>query len=351
MPRPGPCRRVCVEPLELRQLLATVFFQQDLVADDAGAAARADPRLVNPWGLAVGARGIYVANARSGYATAYDGNGNNVGASVRVPGPNGGKGSPTGVVVNDDATKFFLPGTATPANVIFVTEEGTIDAWNTANRNRTVVVVSDRSADGYSYKGATIARFKRSPYLYVANFTAQRVDVYNASFARVNLPGRFVDPNLPRGYAPFNVQQIDNELFVMYAKRSGREEVPGRAVGLVNVFGSDGKLIRRFASGKTLNAPWGIAVAPADWGDFAGDILVGNFGDGRITAFDRATGASQGLLEDFTGQPIQLAGLWGLAFGNGKAGNLKSGLYFAAGVDHETGGLYGRVVVDTVYST
>jgi uncharacterized protein (TIGR03118 family) len=235
--------------------------------------------------------------------------------------------------------------------VIFVTEEGTIDAWSTANRNRTVVVVSDRSADGYSYKGATIARFKRNPHLYVANFTAQRVDVYNGSFRRVNLPGRFIDPNLPRGYAPFNVQNIDNELFVMYAKRSGREEVRGRAVGLVNVFSSDGKLIRRFATGGTLNAPWGVAVAPTEWGDFAGDILVGNFGDGRITAFDRTTGASQDQLKDFTGQAIHIEGLWGLAFGNGNAGNLKSGLYFAAGVDDETGGLYGRLVVDTTYST
>ena len=340
-----------VEPLEPRQLLATFFIEQDLVANTAGAAAHADSRLINPWGLAVGGRGIFVANADSGFGTAYDGSGNNVGASPRVPGPNGAKGSPTGVVVNNDATKFFLPGTSTPANVIFVTEEGAIDAWSTANRNRTVVVVSDRSTDGYSYKGATIARFKRNSYLYVANFTAQRVDVYNGSFTRVNLPGRFVDPNLPKGYAPFNVQNIDNQVFVMYAKRSGREEVPGRAVGLVDVFGSDGKLVRRFATGGTLNAPWGVAVAPAEWGDFAGDILVGNFGDGRITAFDRTTGASQGQLKDFTGQPVHIEGLWGLAFGNGKAGNLKSGLYFAAGVDDETGGLYGRLVVDTTYST
>jgi uncharacterized protein (TIGR03118 family) len=177
------------------------------------------------------------------------------------------------------------------------------------------------------------------------------VDVYNGSFTRVNLPGRFVDPNLPRGYAPFNVQNIDNELFVAFAKRSGSEEQAGRSVGLVDVFGSDGKLIRRFATGKTLNAPWGIAEAPADWGDFSDDILVGNFGDGRITAFDRATGASHGQLKDFTGQPIHIEGLWGLAFGNGKAGNLKNGLYFAAGVDDESGGLYGRLVIDTTYST
>src|SRR5688572_2319718 len=341
-----------VEPLESRQLLATVFFQQDLVANEAAAGAAAtDPRLTNPWGLAVGARGIFVANADSGYGTAYDGTGANVGASVRVPGPAGGRGSPTGVVVNDDATKFIIPGTSVPAHVIYVTEEGTIDAWNTANRNRTVVVVDDRSADGYSYTGATLARFKRNPYLYVANFTAGRVDVYDASFRRVNLPGRFVDPNLPRRYSPFNVQAIDNELFVTYAKRSGREEVTGRSVGLVNVFGSDGKLIRRFAMGSTLNAPWGVAVAPPSWGDFAGDILVGNFGDGRIGAFDRATGRAQGQLADFTGQPIRLDGLWGLAFGNGKAANLKDGLYFAAGTNRETDGLYGRIVIDTVYST
>src|SRR5687767_12526115 len=133
-----------VEPLESRQLLATVFFQQDLVANEAAAGAAAtDPRLTNPWGLAVGARGIFVANANSGYGTAYDGTGANVGASVRVPGPAGGRGSPTGVVLNGDATKFLIPGTGTgagtPASVIYVTEEGTIDAWNTANRNRTVV--------------------------------------------------------------------------------------------------------------------------------------------------------------------------------------------------------------------
>jgi uncharacterized protein (TIGR03118 family) len=338
-----------VELLEPRRLLAgTTYTEQDLVSNGAHPALRVDPGLVNPWGLAVGPRGIFVANTDSGLGTAYDGNGGKVGATVRVPGPNGSAGTPTGVVLNDDPAWFILPS-GKSADLIYVTEDGTVAGWNIANRNRTVETALDKSADKAVYKGVALARFKRNPFLYVANFSAGRIDVFDSTFARRRLPGSFADPNLPRGYAPFNVQQINGQLFVAYAKRapgSKTDEVHDPATGVIIVFNTDGKLARRFAAGRALNAPWGMAVAPSDFGKFSDELLIGNFGDGKINAFDPATGAFLGQLDDTSGEPIVIDGLWGLAFGNGKAGNRTNGLYFSAGVNNESGGLYGRLVAN-----
>jgi uncharacterized protein (TIGR03118 family) len=177
---------------------------------------------------------------------------------------------------------------------------------------------------------------------------SEKIEVYDATFARSHVAGRFVDPNLPAHYSPFNVQTIHGQLYVMYAKHSkgSTDETSGAATGVVDVFGTDGNLIRRFTAGGHLNAPWGVAVAPSNFGTFSNNVLIGNFGDGRVSAFDAATGAFQGQLSNASNTPIAVEGLWGIAFGNGKAGNLTNGLYFGAGTNDEANGLYGRLIAD-----
>jgi len=257
------------------------------------------------------------------------------------------------VVANSDTAHFLVDTSSGPssAQFIYATEEGTIDAWATANKNRHPVVVADRSSLGSSYKGLALAKVGNTPFLYAANFSRGRIDVFDSTFKVVRLSGGFVDPKLPRNYSPFNIQKIGSQLFVAYAKHNtgDSEEIAGASTGVIDIFNTDGTFVKRFAAGKTLNAPWGMAQAPSNFADFSNDILIGNFGDGRISAFDRVTGAFQGQLQDSGGDAIEIDGLWGLAFGNGKAGTLKNGLYFTAGIDDEAHGLYGRLIIDTSY--
>lgn len=338
-----------IESLESRRFFsATSYTQQNLVSDGAASAAHTDTRLVNPWGLAVGPRGIVVADNGTGVGTVYDASGNNVVGTVKVPGHAGEAGAPTGVVINSDATKFNITGKSASAQFIFVTEDGTIDAWSGAKTDKTATVMIDNSVSNAVYKGVAIANFRHRPFLFAANFMSERIEVYDSTFARSHVAGKFVDPNLPAHYSPFNVQAINNQLYVMYAKhtKGSRDETSGAATGVVDVFGADGNLIRRFAAGGKLNAPWGVALAPKNFGTFSNDILIGNFGDGRVSAFDAASGAFRGQISNASNTPIKLDGLWGIAFGNGKAGNLTNGLYFAAGINDEAHGLYGRLIAD-----
>ena len=342
-----------VETLESRRYLAgTAYIEQALVADQNGAATKTDAHLVNPWGLAANSHGLQIADNGTGLSTDYDASGNAFGPTVHVPGHGSDQGAPTGIVANGSSASFLVPkagGGTAPAQFIFVTENGTIDAWNTADKNRTVSVVVDHSADGAVYKGVAISAFRHKQYVYAANFTAHRIDVFKSDFSRARLPGSFGDPNLPSGYSPFNVQQINGQLYVMFAKKDPNsvDEQAGAGLGVVDVFGSDGKLVKRLTSGGVLNAPWGVAQAPSNFGSFSNDILVGNFGDGWINAFDPKTGKLQGSLSDSNGSPFAIQGLWGIAFGNGKGGTLKNALYFAAGPGDEAHGLYGRLLVDT----
>jgi uncharacterized protein (TIGR03118 family) len=336
------------ELLEGRFLMASnAYIQQDLVSSGLIPAARTDARLVNPWGLATHARGIQVANTDSGFTTGYNASGGAVGPAVRVP------GHPTGVVYNPDETRFLVntPSGRSFARFIYVTEEGTVAAWSTANGNRNVIKVVDRSANGASYKGATLAKFNSNPFLYVANFGQGKIDAFNSRFKSAQLPGSFTDPKLPAGFAPFNVQNIGGQLFVAYARKlpSG-EEATGAGTGLISVFKTNGQFVRRFTSSSKLNAPWGIARAPSNFAKFSNTILVGNFGDGRISAFNAATGKFRGQLGEYFGQPIAIDGLWGIAFGNGKGGTIRNALYFTAGPFDESQGLYGRILVDLNYT-
>jgi uncharacterized protein (TIGR03118 family) len=340
-----------LESLESRCLLsATSYTQQNLVSDGSANAAHTDVRLINPWGLAVGSRGIVVADNGTGFGTIYDASGNNVFSTVRVPGHAGETGAPTGVVINSDSSRFIIPNQSSvvSAQYVFVTENGTIDAWSGSKTDKAAKVAIDNSASNAVYKGVAIAQFRHRPFLFAANFMSERIEVYDSNFARSHVSGKFVDPNLPAHYSPFNIQAINNQVYVMYAKHSkgSKDETSGAATGVVDVFGADGNFIRRFTAGGKLNAPWGIAVAPKNFGTFSNDLLIGNFGDGLVNAFDATTGSFQGTLSNASNTPIKLEGLWGIAFGNGKAGNLTNGLYFGAGINDEANGLYGRLVAD-----
>jgi uncharacterized protein (TIGR03118 family) len=347
-------RRNCpsLEPLEARRLLAAnSYIEQDQTSDGGTSAAHTDLHLVNPWGLVAYTHGFQVADADSGFSTSYDASGNSTGSAVHIPGPGGSPGAPTGVAYNGNIGSFVVnPGTGkASAQFIYATEQGTIDAWATSNKNRHVVVAVDRSGGGASYKGLALAKVGSTPYLYAANFSKARIDVFDSSFHLfTGLPGRFIDPKLPKNFSPFNIQKIGSRLFVAYAKHNtnSSEEIAGAGRGVIDIFNTDGTFVKRFAAGKTLNAPWGMTQAPANFSAFSNDILVGNFGDGRINAFDPNTGAFKGQLNNTNGKPVEIDGLWGLAFGNGKAGTLKNGLYFTAGIDDESHGLYGRLLVD-----
>jgi uncharacterized protein (TIGR03118 family) len=337
-----------IEALEGRFLMASnAYIQQDLVSDGALVpAAHTDTHLVNPWGITAFSSGIQIANADSEFTTGYDASGNAVGPDVEVP------GHPTGIVFNSDSTLFKVttPNGTGSAKFIYVTEDGTIAAWSTVNNNRKVVNVVNHSSVGASYKGAALGKFKTGTFLYVANFALGKIEVFDSTFKPVRLGGAFADPNLPAKFAPFNIQNIGGQLFVAYAKRgSSGDEVHAASTGLVDVFNTNGKLIRRFTSGGKLNAPWGLALAPANFGKFSNSILVGNFGDGRISAFNAKTGKFQGQLAEFGSGPVVIDGLWGLAFGNGKGGTIKNALYFTAGPFDESHGLYGRLLVDPFY--
>jgi uncharacterized protein (TIGR03118 family) len=313
------------------------FNTTRLVADAAGAGApTVDGFAVNPWGLAFSPNGIlWSANNGTGTATLYDAAGNALSPVVSIPGPSFvSAGQPTGIVFNP-TTSFQIVGG--PALFVFAGLDGVISAWNQSSNDARLVV--NRSSNGSVYTGLAIGVSNGASRLYAADFANGRVDMFDASF---NFIGSFMDTSLPADYAPFGIQNIGGQLFVTYAKRDAEsgEEVKGPGNGFVEVYAPDGAIVMRFASNGTLNAPWAVALAPADFGPFAGDILVGNFGDGTINAFDASTGAFIDVLRDANQNPIAVDGLWGLAFGPGAS---STSLYFAAGIDDEQHGLIGVI--------
>ncbi len=334
--------------LKIVPSLPTVYFQESLVSDLPGVANHTDPNLVNPWGIAYGpTTPFWIAGNHLGVSTIYDGNGVQARTAVAIPGPTGSKlpGAPTGIVFNSSTTDFAVaPGQ--PAKYIFATEDGTIAAWN---NGAAAVLKVDLSALGTVYKGLALGSSNKKNYLYAANFNAARVDVFDANFAPASVGGSFTDPNLPAGFAPFNVQNVGGKLYVTYAKPDAakHDDVSGPGNGYVNVFDTGGKLLQRFASQGPLNSPWGVVLAPAGFGGFGGALLVGNFGDGLINAFNPATGAWLGALRDGSGKALAIEGLWGLTFGNGSKGGDRHTLYFTAGIKGggkvEDHGLFGSI--------
>jgi uncharacterized protein (TIGR03118 family) len=338
---------ICASVFLALPAAATGYFQTNLVSDIPGLAKFTDPNLKNPWGITHSATSpFWVSDNGSGKSTLYNGAGQPfpVGSPlvVTIPPPPGSLpgslGAPTGVVFNPVSGSGAFTGNL----FLFATEGGTINGWRGAlgTTAETNVITTDAV-----YKGLALGNNGSGNFLYATNFTGGKIDVFDSSFNPATLPGSFTDPTLPAGYAPFNVQNIGGSLFVTYAVASGDEDVPGPGNGIVDVFDLNGNLERRFFSGGVLNSPWGLAEAPANFGEFSNDLLVGNFGDGTINAFKRDTGEFLGTLKDSLGNDIINEGLWGLIFGNGGNGGDPNTLYFTAGLDEETHGLFGSLAV------
>lgn len=348
-PTGATLRRLALAGLLAAPALAAqaAYVETDLVSNVPGRAAQLDPDLVNPWGLSANPTGPWwVSDNGTGLSTLYNGGGAKQGLVVTIPpapgSPPGTTSAPTGQVFNPTAD--FKLGNGSKALFLFATEDGTIAGWNPGTGTIATLQV-DNSASGTNYKGLALGSAGGGSRLYAANFTGGKIDVFDAGFAAVTPGGGFLDPNLPAGYSPFNIQNLGGQLYVTYALRQpgADDETAGPGLGIVDVFDTDGSLIRRLATGGALNAPWGLALAPGGFGEFAGALLVGNFGDGLINAFDAATGAFLGQIADATGTPIAIDGLWGLAFGNGGNAGSPNELFFTAGLDDEANGLFGKL--------
>jgi len=341
----------------------TSFTQTNLVADVSGVAKTTDPKLVNAWGIAhTSTSPWWVSDNGTGVSTLYNGTGAKQGLTVTIPTPSAATGGkPTGMVASSSTTAFLVNGTGTPAHFIFATEDGTVAAWNSGT---SAVIKVDNSTkpsatDGAVYKGLAMASVGGASYLYATNFRAGTVDVFDSSFHQVTpgsgaISGTFTDSGISHGYAPFGIQNINGNLFVTYAKQDSDKEDdasgPGR--GVVDEFDPSGNLIQRVAAHGTLNSPWGLAVAPSSFGQFGGDLLVGNFGDGRINAFRFPSGNSHkfrfaGQLANSRRRPIKIDGLWGLGVGNDAMAGSSSTLFFAAGPGDESHGLFGTLTAST----
>jgi uncharacterized protein (TIGR03118 family) len=346
--RRGSFAPVAVLTLAASGMAATSvsYRQVDLVTDQPHVAPFTDAALVNGWGLAIGPGGLtFVADNHTGMASIFTPDGFVVPIHIQIPSPPGSSdtAAPTGLVLNP--TNAFLivqGGQAHPASLLFATENGTIAGWSVGFGTPNAFNVVDSTPKGSIYKGLARGHVPGGERLYATDFHNGRVDVFDQAFQPVNVMGAFLDPALPANYVPFGIQEIDDHVFVTYAFRAmpdDGDETAGAGLGLVSVFQNNGTFVRRFTSNGDLNAPWGVTVAPAQFGPFSHALLVGNFGDGRITAFDRITGATLGQLSNSSGTPLQIEGLWGLDFSS--FGNPR--LYFAAGPDDEKHGLFGFV--------
>src|SRR5882757_5520720 len=326
---------------------SVAFVQTNLDSNIAGRAAVPDPNLTNAWGLAFAPGSPFWVNANhSGVATLYAGDGSIVPLVVKIPAPMGSQSgavsAPTGMIWNP-TSGFLVPGSTFPAAFIFDTEDGTISAWNLTVNASSAVIAVDNSPSGAVYKGLAFGTNVNGTHIYATNFHAGTVEVFDNQFAPVTTDGKFVDRHIPAGFAPFGIQNIDGDLWVTYAKQDAakHDDAGGPGAGFVDVFDTDGHLLRRFAEHGALNSPWGLARAPYGLGQFSGDILVGNFKDGRINVFD-SRGNFRGALRQPNGHAVSIDGLWALEFGGGAKSSPES-LFFTAGPDHETNGLFGVI--------
>ena len=345
-----------------------------LVSNVAGAAPKVDAVLQNAWGIAFSpaASPFWVNDNATGCSTLYDGQGTKVALQVSIPlpgnvippsachpflpnnPPNPAPAAPTGIVWNPSPA-FLVPGTAIPAVFIFATEDGTISAWagGLTPPNNAVIAVDNSStpsvANGAVYKGLVVGVNAKGVFLFATNFRSGRIDVFGPSggakglFMPATTDGGFTDPKIPAGFAPFGIANIDGVLFVTYAKQNQEkhDDVAGNGNGFVDIFDTDGHLLRRFASRGTLNSPWGVPRASFAFGPFSGQILIGNFGNGRINVFNN-DGKFVDQLEDAHGNPIAIDGLWTLTLGGGRNSSPDT-LYFSAGPNKEINGLFGTI--------
>jgi uncharacterized protein (TIGR03118 family) len=320
---------------------ATLFTVTNLVTDNQGvnAAQITDPHLINAWGIShSGSSPFWVSDNGTGLATLYNVNPitnatTKVGLEVAIP----GVGNPTGQAFANIAGNF------NGDTFLFVSEDGTISGWRGALGTTAEVLQLGSAAN--VYKGTALDTTLGNNYLVSANFRAGTIDVLKGTAAAPNLTGNFTDPTLPAGYAPFNIENLAGKIYVTYALQDAakHDDVAGPGFGFVSVFDLQGNFLGRIASDGALNSPWGLAIAPASFGEFAGDLLVGNFGDGRINAYNLVTLALQGPLLGTNGNPLEIDGLWDLILGNGGSGGSLQSIYFSAGPGDEQHGLFGVI--------
>ena len=320
-----------------------------LVSDGAVPADVTDANLVNPWGLAFNPNAVaWVADNGTGVSTLYDGAGAIQPLVVKIPPAaiGDGLGHPTGVVFNSSTDFVVSKGGASGASAfLFAGEDGSISGWSPGVDLHNAVRMVDHSAGGAVYKGLALGANGTMHLIYATDFHNRRVDVFDAHFMQVTRAGAFQDSAIPATFAPFGIQNVNGDIVVTYAKQdsAAHDNVNGAGLGMVDVYDANGRLKRHFATRGALNAPWGIALAPASFGRFGGALLVGNFGDGAINAYDPVSGEHLGALKDASGQRLHLDGLWGISFGNGLAGQASNALFFAAGTNDEADGTYGVI--------
>jgi uncharacterized protein (TIGR03118 family) len=347
--------RLLLENLEERCLLSgNSFLQTNLVSDIPGLAANTDPNLHNPWGLVASPTGPWWVSDNAhdfagqahgmGVSTLYNGAGQPLPLVVNIPtgsaSPPGSTGSPTGIVFNGNPSDFIVSqgGNSGPAFFIFATMDGTISGWSPAVSFTNAIKVVDNSAFA-DYEGLALANNGSGNFLYATDFATGNIDVFNSKFQPTSLAGSFTDPNLPSGFTPYGIQSLAGNLYVTYVSRYFS---PG---GVVDVFDTNGHFLRRLVTGGNLNLPWGMAIAPADFGQFGNALLVGNVADGHINAYNLHTGAFRGQLDGTNGNPISIPGLWSLKFGNDGLAGSSDTLFFTAGIYGYADGLLGSLSV------
>jgi uncharacterized protein (TIGR03118 family) len=317
-----------------------VYSVTNLVADVSGQASNTDANLVNAWGLTSTAGSPWwVADNGMDVSTVYRANGTTARSPVQVA------SAPTGAVSNSSSNFMITNGTTTaPATFLFATEEGQILAWTSTVSGNTAMV--EATSSGAVYKGLAIAGDR----LYATDFHHGRIDVFDGTFQPVDTAGGFVDPGIPAGYAPFGIQNVNGTIVVTYAKQDAdqKDDVPGQGHGFVDMFSTTGTFLGRVATHGQLNSPWGIAKAPGNFGRFSGDLLIGNFGDGQISAYQPQLDGSfelVGQLRTSDHKVLTIDGLWALQFGKGALANNgpTNTLFFTAGPDGESHGLFGTI--------
>ncbi len=312
-------------------LLADDFSQINLVSSVPGLAALTDPNLINPWGVSFSATSpFWVSNQGSGTSTLYTGTPSINPTVVTIPGSATPPSGPTGQVNNSNSTEFG------GAKFIFDSLNGTIAGWSGGAAATTAATVK-----GAVFTGLALGNNGTSDFLYAADSAGGKIDVFNTSFSLTTLSGSFVDPNAIAGFVPFNVQELNGQLYVTYAQLTPQgAALPG---GYVDIFDNNGDFIKRLTTGGSLDAPWGITIAPMGFGNLGGDYLIGNFGNGEILEYDD-NGNYLGTIDGVNGQPIVNSGLWALDFRTGGTGNNVDALYFTAGIDNQQQGLFGEIV-------
>lgn len=322
---------------------SNTYVVTPLVSNNGVPGTTVDPRLVNAWGLVAGPMTPWwVSDNGADFSTLYRASGTKVNLNVTVA------GGPTGIVFNGVTSSFPVGSNNAGARFIFATESGTIAGWHPSLGTATQVKVNSSSA-GAVFKGLAIAVTPTGPQLYATDFHNAQVDVFNGTWAAVQTPGGFVDPTIPAGYAPFGIQTIGTRIFVTYAKQAAgaHDPVEGQGLGFVDAYDTAGNLLARVAQHGQLNAPWGLALAPASFGVFGGTLLIGNFGDGHVNAYQEqpdGTFELLGSLRTADGRKLVIDGLWALEFGNGAPANGPTDtLFFTAGPNHEADGLFGTI--------